>query len=56
MNIKVQKLLIKAEQSLNASEYLLKGGYIDFAVARAYYTMFYLAEAFLITKNIYGFF
>ncbi|WP_017295189.1 HEPN domain-containing protein [Geminocystis herdmanii] len=52
MNIKIKKLLIKAEQSLNASEYLLRGEYIDFAVARAYYAMFYLAEAFLTTKNM----
>ncbi len=52
MKEKVKKLLIKAEQSLNASQYLLAGGYIEFAVARAYYTMFYLAEAFLVTKNM----
>lgn len=52
MKEKVQKLLRKAEQSLNAAQYLLAGGYIEFAVARAYYTMFYLAEAFLVTKNM----
>lgn len=52
MNIKIQKLLTKAQQSLDASEYLLRGKYTDFAVARAYYTMFYVAEAFLITKNM----
>ncbi len=52
MKEKVQKLLRKAEQSMNAAQYLLVGGYIEFAVARAYYTMFYLAEAFLVTKNM----
>ena len=40
-------LLSKAEKSLEASKYLYEGGYYDFAVGRAYYTMFYLASALL---------
>ncbi|MGB2924596.1 MAG: HEPN domain-containing protein [Limnothrix sp.] len=42
-----QQLIAKAEQSFNAAEYLYQGEYYDFAVARAYYTMFYIASAFL---------
>jgi uncharacterized protein (UPF0332 family) len=52
MNEEVKNLIVKAEQSLKASRLLLEGGYPDFAVARAYYTMFYLASAFLASKNL----
>lgn len=52
MNQEIENLIIKAEQSLKASQLLLEGGYPDFAVARAYYTMFYLASAFLADKNL----
>lgn len=40
-------LLLKARQSLSAAGVLLDNGYPDYAASRAYYTMFYLAEAFL---------
>ncbi|AFZ47511.1 HEPN domain protein [Cyanobacterium stanieri PCC 7202] len=52
MNKERDNLIIKARQSLKASQLLLTGGYPDFAVARAYYTMFYLASAFLAHKNM----
>lgn len=52
MNQDIRNLIKKAEQSLEASKLLLKGGYADFSVARSYYTMFYLASAFLATKNL----
>lgn len=52
MNESINNLLIKAQQSLEASELLLAGGYPDFSIARAYYTIFYLAEAYLATKNL----
>ncbi|AIE73993.1 MULTISPECIES: HEPN domain-containing protein [unclassified Synechocystis] len=52
MNKEQHNLLEKASQSLNAAEYLFKGGYNDFAVARAYYTMFYLASAILATEDL----
>ena len=42
MNEEIENLMLKAQQSLEASRLLLEGGYPDFAVARAYYTMFYL--------------
>ncbi|MDB9494423.1 HEPN domain-containing protein [Spirulina major CS-329] len=47
MNENQQQLIAKATQSLNAAKYLYQGEYYDFAVARAYYTMFYVASAYL---------
>ena len=47
MNANQKQLLAKAHQSLNAAQHLYDGEYYDFAVARAYYTMFYVASAFL---------
>lgn len=41
------QLLLKARQSLDAAKMLLNENYSDFAASRAYYTMFYIAEAFL---------
>ena len=41
------ELLLKARQSLSAARVLLDNGYPDYAASRAYYTMFYIAEAFL---------
>ena len=40
-------LLAKARQSLSAAKLMLDGEYPDYAASRAYYTMFYIAEAFL---------
>lgn len=47
MTLGQQQLLLKARQSLSAARYILEGGYPDYAVSRAYYSMFYIAEAFL---------
>ena len=44
-------LVEKARSSLQAARLLADEGYFDFAVARAYYTMFYLAEALLLGEN-----
>jgi uncharacterized protein (UPF0332 family) len=41
----------KARDSLRASQLLISEGLPDFAMSRAYYTMFYIAEAFLISRN-----
>jgi uncharacterized protein (UPF0332 family) len=41
------ELLLKAQQSLSDSQLLLKNDYTDFAASRAYYAMFYAAEALL---------
>lgn len=40
-------LLLKAQQSLGAAKLLLDHNYPDQATSRAYYAMFYVAEAFL---------
>jgi uncharacterized protein (UPF0332 family) len=42
-----RELLLKAQQSLEAARLLLSNNYPDYATSRAYYTMFYIAEAFL---------
>ena len=40
-------LLLKAHDSLRAAQLLYQAGTYDFAASRAYYTMFYVAQAFL---------
>jgi uncharacterized protein (UPF0332 family) len=42
-----RELLLKAKQSLEAAKLLLANNYPDYATSRAYYTMFYIAEALL---------
>jgi uncharacterized protein (UPF0332 family) len=42
-----RSLLDKAQRSLDASQSLLDQGFYDFAISRAYYAMFYVAEALL---------
>ncbi|HAC65164.1 MAG TPA: DNA-binding protein [Cyanothece sp. UBA12306] len=41
------ELLFKARQSVSVAQMLVENNYPDFAVSRAYYAMFYIAEAFL---------
>ncbi len=45
-------LLRKAAESLRAAELLATNELFDFAASRAYYTMFYVAEAFLLNKGL----
>ena len=47
MNGDIELLLAKATQSLDAANLLRQQGYFDFAASRAYYAMFYVAEALL---------
>jgi len=42
-----QELLEEARDSISAARLLLSGGYPGYAASRAYYAMFYIAEAFL---------
>ena len=46
------KLLEKAARAIEAAKTLLKTGSADFAAGRAYYAMFYIAEALLLEKNL----
>jgi len=45
-------LLAKADDSLDAAKLLHGEGHYGFAASRAYYTMFYVAEAFLLGKGM----
>jgi uncharacterized protein (UPF0332 family) len=47
-----KKLLVKADRALRAAELLLRDGAPDFAAGRAYYAMFYAAEAALSQGNL----
>jgi uncharacterized protein len=51
-NSEILGLIQKAKASLNATKDLLKGGYSDFSAGRSYYTMFYTAQALLLTKDL----
>jgi uncharacterized protein (UPF0332 family) len=42
-----QALLDKAQRSIEAAQSLIQQKFYDFAVSRAYYAMFYVAEALL---------
>jgi len=46
------KFLTKAERALAAAKDLLQSGYPDFAAARAYYAMLYVATALLNEKGL----
>jgi uncharacterized protein (UPF0332 family) len=45
-------LLLSARDSLAAADVLLSSGYPGYAASRAYYSMFYVAEAFLEGKEL----
>ena len=45
-------LLRKASDSLKAAKLLADQGFYDFAASRAYYSMFYVASAFLLGQRI----
>lgn len=47
-----QFLLNKAEESLQAAELLADNRLYDFSVSRSYYSMFYLAQIFLLSKDL----
>ena len=52
MNSNQQGLLTKARRSLAAARRLAADGDLDFAVSRAYYAMFYTAQAFLLGRGL----
>lgn len=45
-------LLRKAETSLQAAQLLAAEGFYEIAVSRAYYTMFYVAQALLLGEGL----
>jgi uncharacterized protein (UPF0332 family) len=52
MKQQIQVILDKARSSLEAGNLLAGQGYLDFAVSRAYYAMFYAAEALLLQHGL----
>ncbi len=48
----ISELMQKAKESLEASKSLHRDGFYGFSAARSYYSMFYVAEALLLTKNL----
>src|SRR6185436_141598 len=50
--IEVRLLLTKAERSFRAAGILLSSGDSDFAASRAYYGLFYTAQALLLTQGL----
>jgi uncharacterized protein (UPF0332 family) len=48
----VDELMQKTRESLAAADLLLDQGYADFSVSRAYYAMFYAAEAALLVLGL----
>jgi uncharacterized protein (UPF0332 family) len=49
----IKELQEKADYNLKAAETLIKDGFYDIAVSRAYYAMFYCATAVLLTKGLH---
>jgi uncharacterized protein (UPF0332 family) len=47
MKEETHQLLEKAGRAINAAQLLDENGDIEFAIGRAYYAMFYIAEALL---------
>jgi uncharacterized protein (UPF0332 family) len=47
-----QQLLQKAQENIRAAQLLRQEGLYNIAISRAYYAMFYLAEAYLIGENL----
>ena len=52
MNSQQQLLIKEATASLDAARLLRKGGFYGFSASRAYYAMFYAAEAVLLSKDL----
>jgi uncharacterized protein (UPF0332 family) len=52
VNVSQAGLLTKARWSLAAARRLAADGDLDFAVSRAYYAMFYTAQAFLLGRGL----
>jgi len=52
MKPEVGELLDKARRSIKTAGKILKDGEVDFAGSRAYYAMFYVAEALLLERGL----
>ena len=45
-------LLVQARDSVDAAKLLLDAGYAGFSASRSYYAMFYVAETFLLSRDL----
>jgi uncharacterized protein (UPF0332 family) len=52
MTPEIEELLERARQSQKAAARLLRGGFSNFAASRAYYALFYIAQALLLSKGL----
>ncbi|MDP2976730.1 MAG: HEPN domain-containing protein [Anaerolineales bacterium] len=52
MSPEIEELLERARQSQKAAAKLLHSGFTNFAASRAYYAMFYVAQALLLSKGL----
>jgi len=52
MKPEVEELLDKAKRSIKTAEKIFKDGEVDFAGSRAYYALFYIAEALLLERGL----
>lgn len=52
MRDEIEGIIHKAERSLRVAYQLLQEGDFDFAVSRAYYSIFYMTEAILLVKGL----
>lgn len=52
MTPEIQQLLDYADESHEAAKVLINGGFVGFSAAQSYYTMFYLAQALLLTREL----
>jgi uncharacterized protein (UPF0332 family) len=52
MKEEIKSMIRKAERSIKAASNLCIDGDYDFAVSRAYYSMFYMAKACILTKGL----
>jgi len=51
MNSHCVRLLQKAQRSLDSAKLMADNEFYEFSVSRAYYAMFYVAEAFLLAQD-----
>jgi hypothetical protein len=52
LNKKIEKLLEKADKKFKVAQNLFKDGSFDDSISRAYYAMYQVATALLLTKDI----
>jgi uncharacterized protein (UPF0332 family) len=52
MKSETNALLEKSERAIKSAEHTLADGDLDFAASRAYYALFYIAEALLGEKDL----